>query len=289
MALNLKYTTTDPSALEPTRLQENSATYSLFALKDIIVPPTASIKVNTGIIFEMQGSYFGLISDDLEFVRKRNLKIIAGVINPSYRADIFVTFFNLSNKEQKIFAREKIAHILFIRVLLPKFIYTEEFETAHELPEILGTYVYYTKTHLSAFEPYRFEDGSVGYNLHALKDLVIPAHGIGEVNTGITLNIQGPMYGQLFDKSGFVTKKKLHVVGGIIDSSYKSSILVHFINLSNKEQRIFAEEKIAQIIFLPIEVPTLVYQKEIDMNTIRKNRGFGGYNELCPMNHSFAK
>lgn len=264
MALNLKYTTTHSSALEPTRLHENSVTYSLFAIKDIIVPPKDVIKVNTGIIFEMQGSYFGLISDDVDFAREKNLKVIENVVDPSSRADIFVTFFNLSNKEQKIFAQEKIAHILFVRVLLPKFIYAEEIETIHEIPEILGTYVYYTKTHLSAFEPRRFEEGSVGYNLHAIKDLVIPAHEIRTVDTGVTLHLQGPVYGQLFDKSGFVTKKKLHVVNGIIDSAYKSSILVHFINLSNTEQRIFAEEKVAQIIFLPIEVPTLVYQKEID-------------------------
>lgn len=274
MALNLKYTTTDPLALEPSRFQDNSATYNLFALKDIIVPPKSVIKVNTGIILEMQGSFFGLISDEIELATKKNLKIIAGVIDPSYRGVILVTFFNLSNEEQKIFAQEKIAHILFLRVLLPKFIYAEEID---DIPEIPETCIRYTKTRLSAFEPRRFEEGSVGYDLHALKDLVIPANGSGKVDTGIILNIQGPMYGQLFDKSGFVTQKKLHVVGGVIDSSYRSSIEVHFINLSDKEQRIFADEKIAQIVFLPIELPTLVYKKEIDMNTIRKQRGFGGH------------
>lgn len=286
MALNLKYTTTDPLALEPRRLQDNSAAYNLFALKDITVPPKSVIKVNTGIILEMQGSYFGIISDEIEFATKKKLKIIAGVIDPSYRGVILVTFFNLSNEEQKIFAQEKIAHIIFVRVLLPKFIYAEEIDTVHEIPEILETCIHYTKTRLSAFEPRRFEEGSVGYDLHALKDLVIPANGSGKVDTGIILNIQGPMYGQLFDKSGFVTQKKLHVLGGIIDASYKSSIEVHFINLSDKEQRIFADEKIAQIIFLPIELPTLVYKREIDMNTIRRNRGFGGYT-IC--NNDFLK
>lgn len=281
MALNLKYTKTDPLALEPTRLSENSATYNLFALKDIIIAPKDIVKVNTGIIFEMQGSYFGKIWDQTDVVREKNLIIIAGVIDPSYRGEIFVTFFNLSNQEQKIFAQEKIACILFVRVLLPKFLYAEEIETIHEIPEILGTYVYYTKTHLSAFEPNRFEEGSVGYDLHALEDLAIPAHGSAMLDTGITLHLQGPIYGQLFDKLGLVTKKKLHIVDGVIDCSYKSSIVVHLINLSNKEQRIFAEEKVAQIIFLPIEVPTLVYQKEIDLHTIRKHRSFGGFNELC--------
>lgn len=280
MALNLKYTTTDPLALEPCQSEENSATYNLYSLKDIIVPPRSIIEVDTGIVLEMQGSYFGLISDEIELATKRNLKVIDRVIDPSYRGVIFITFFNLSTKEQMIFEQEKIAHVLFVRVLLPKFIYVEDIDAVHETPQILKTYIHYTKTHPSAFEPRRFEEESVGYDLYALKDVVIPANGIGNVNTGIILKIQGPpMYGQLFDKPEFVIQKKLLIVGGVIDSSYRSSIMVHFINLSDKKQQIFADEKIAQIIFLPIELPTLVYKKKIDMNTLRENFGFG--DDLC--------
>lgn len=142
---------------------------------------------------------------------------------------------------------------------------------------IMTLFLKYTKTDPAAVEPSRFEDGSVGYDLYAVKDVVIPPNNIVKIDTCIVFEMQGSYYGQIFDKSGFITKKKLKVVGGVIDSSYRGSIIVALHNFSSTEQKIFAFEKIAQIVFIPILLPKLIYKDEIDMDTERGDRKFGGY------------
>lgn len=280
MALTLNYTTTHPNAITPKKDNENCVGYKLFATENIIFQPLELIKINTGIVLEMQGSYYGQIEDVLE-----NFKVMGGVIDPGFRGSIIVALLNKTNKTQTILMHQDLAQIIFMPVILPKLVYKdyEEEILTEEKEEKLKTYVKYTKTNPSAIEPTRFEEGSVGYDIHALKDVyVCPGQSI-KVDTGIVLDIQGPFYAQIRDKSGFSTKKLLHVFNGVIDSNHKSSIFVHFENLSNQEQHIFAEEKIAQIIFLPVLTPIMKYKDKIDKNTTRGERGFqsGQIKNLC--------
>lgn len=269
MSLILKYTTTDPSAIKPKRKNDMCVGYDLYSTKTILAPPRDVVKIDTGIILEMQGQYYGKI---VARPNETNFIEVAGVIDPSYRGSIIVCLFNMTDKKITILPEQLIAQLLFIPVLLPELIHIDAMEENTE--SSLKTYIKYTKTNPSAFTPTRFEEGSVGYDLHALKNASVPPFGSVKIDTGIVLHMQGQFYGQIQDKSGFSTKRKLHVKNGVVDSSHKSSIVVHFQNLSDQEQHIFAEEKIAQIIFIPVCLPKLKHADEIDLNTTRGMRGF---------------
>lgn len=280
MALTLNYTTTHHNATKPKRDNKNCVGYSLFATENIIFQPLELKKIDIGIILEMQGSYYGQIEDILE-----NFKVLGGVIDPGYRGSIIVALLNKTNQNQTIFMHDVLAQMIFLPVILPELVYKdyEEEISTEEKEEKLKTYVKYTKTHPSAITPTRFEEGSVGYDLHALKNAYVPPFKTVKVDTGIELEIQGPFYAQIRDKSGFSTKRLLHVFNGVVDSSHKSSIVVYFENVSNQEQHIFAKEKIAQIIFLPVLTPIMQYKDEIDKNTTRGERGFqsGEIKSIC--------
>lgn len=280
MALTLNYTVTHPDAVEPKRDNENCVGYKLFATENVIFQPYELKKINTGIILEMQGSYYAQLEDVLE-----NFKVLGGVIDPGYRGSIIVALFNKTNQKQTILMQNVVAQMIFLPVILPELVYKdyEEEILDEEKEERLKTYVKFTKTSSSVITPTRFEEGSVGYDLHALKDAYVSPFQSVKVDTGIVLNIQGPFYAQIRDKSGFSTKRLLHVFNGVVDSSLKSSIVVNFENVSNQEQHIYAKEKIAQMIFLPVVTPKLIYKDEIDKNTTRGERGFqsGDIKSIC--------
>lgn len=280
MALTLHYTLNHPYAVEPMRDNKNCVGYKLFVPENVTFQPFELKKINTGVILEMQGSYYAQLEDELD-----NFKVLGGVIDPSYRGSLIVALLNKTNQKQTVLMHSTIAQMIFLPVLLPELVYKdyEEELFSEEKEEKLKIYIKFTKTHPSAITPTRFEEGSVGYDLHALKDACVAPFQTVKVDTGIVLDLQGPFYAQIRDKSGFSTKRFLHVFNGVIDSSYKSSIVVHFENCSDKEQHIFAKEKIAQIIFLPVVTPNLKYMDAIDTNTTRGERGFqsGDIKSIC--------
>lgn len=280
MALTLNYTVTHPDAVVPKRDNENCVGYKLFATENVFFQPYELKKINTGIILEMQGSYYAQLEDVHE-----NFKVLGGVIDPGFRGSIIVALFNKTNQNQTILMHEVLAQMIFLPVILPELVYKDYDEeiSEEEKEEKLKSYVKFTKTSSLANTPTRFEEGSVGYDLHAMKNACAGPFETVKVDTGIVLDIQGPFYAQIRDKSGFSTKRFLHVFNGVIDSTHKSSIIVHFENVSNKEQLIFQGEKIAQMIFLPVVTPILKYKDEIDKNTTRGERGFqsGEIKSIC--------
>lgn len=275
MTLYLKYTVTNPMAIPPRRTHEDSVCFDVFSPKSFMLLPEAVVKIDTYIIFEMQGSFYAQLVD----VPNTNLKLLAGVIDPGYRGSIIVALKNLTDAKQFISTSDIIAKMIFLPVLLPELIYDDfdEYEG-----KSLQLYVKFTKTHPAAFKPTRLDEDSVGYDLYAIEDTCVPPYGTKHIDIGLSLHIDAPLYGQIRDKSGFSTKKELYVINGVIDSSYKSSIIINFKNLSNKTQYIFFGETIAQLIFYTTVIPKLKYADEINMNTYRGDRGFeSGNRRIC--------
>ena len=128
----------------------------------------------------------------------------------------------------------------------------------------------------------RFDENSVGYNLHAIKDVHVPPLGIAKINTGIVLKLKGPFYAQISDK--FSPKRKLcHVMNGVIDSN--NLIVVYLKNLSMEDKHIYANEIVAQIIFISVLLPELIYQEDINRNTTKGDRGCTSDRDIC--NHIY--
>ena len=118
----------------------------------------------------------------------------------------------------------------------------------------------FKKLHPSAILPHKNE-GDIGWDIHCVEDesfqRVIKPEGYirylepGEsylFSTGLSLAIPSG-HAMLFrDRSGLAAKNNIHVLAGVIDSSYRGELKVCLINLGKKGYGIWSGDKIVQAI-----------------------------------------
>jgi dUTP pyrophosphatase len=107
--------------------------YDLFALKDAILAPQATVKVRTGIAVEARhpatGAPLGLLVRDRSSMAARGIATTAGVIDAGYRGEILVLMTNLGATPVELKAGEKIAQMIPVPVL------TGDVETVESLED----------------------------------------------------------------------------------------------------------------------------------------------------------
>lgn len=126
--------------------------------------------------------------------------------------------------------------------------------------------------------PTRADDGAAGYDLYAATSyrIVIKPHQTVMIDTAIALEIPQGMFGAIVARSGIATKRFLRPANcfGVIDSSYRNSLVVALHNDSDYLQHIEPQERIAQLIFLSYGAP--VEWTEVD-ELSETERGLGGF------------
>lgn len=76
------------------------------------------------------------------------------------------------------------------------------------------------------------------------------------------------------DKSSLPKNHGLHTMGGVYDAGYRGEYNVNLINLGDEPVTIEKGQKIAQIVILPVEIPTLVEVDELS-DSARGEGAFG--------------
>lgn len=96
------------------------------------------------------------------------------------------------------------------------------------------------------------------------------------VHTGIAMEIPDGYVGLIYARSGIATKRGLAPANkvGVIDSDYRGEIMVALHNHSDKESKIDAGERIAQIVIAPYIKADFLEVDELD-TTERGEGGFG--------------
>lgn len=103
-----------------------------------------------------------------------------------------------------------------------------------------------------------------GYHLSSLPDqdarrtAIIPIHGSMTFNLGFAMEIASGYWVEIKDRSS-MGKRGLHVLGGVIDASYRGPICVVLANLSDIPAEIEPDTRIAQMILhrvVPCSVTT---------------------------------
>ena len=135
------------------------------------------------------------------------------------------------------------------------------------------------KLHQAAQLPTRATDGSAGMDLRAYCP-----HGVTFapmerklVPTGIAIELPSPAYvGLVCARSGLSLKKGLTMANGVgvIDSDYRGELCVPMINLSPEPVQVENGERVAQLLVLPVVLPTIVEVEELS-DTQRGQGGFG--------------
>ena len=71
---------------------------------------------STGIKMEIPDGYVGLIWDKSGLAAKQGIKIMAGVIDSTYRGEVIIILINLGSKEYLVEKNTKIAQMLIQKV-----------------------------------------------------------------------------------------------------------------------------------------------------------------------------
>ena len=128
------------------------------------------------------------------------------------------------------------------------------------------------KTNSDATLPRYIHEGDAGFDLHSTEDHDV---GPGEqvlIKTGLQMEIPKGYWGNIRDRSGLAAKKSIHILAGVVDSSYRGEVGIVLVNHGKKKFEIKKGDRIAQMIIQPFEFCEIE-----EIQTISKTqRGKGG-------------
>ena len=123
----------DKRAILPTYGTKYSAGADLYALldEDLVIAPSETILVHTGICMEIPTGLVGLVFARSGLATKKGLAPAnkVGVIDNDYRGEIMVPLHNHTKEEKVIKHGERIAQIIFMPYIM------EQFDEVDELSE----------------------------------------------------------------------------------------------------------------------------------------------------------
>lgn len=121
-------------------------------------------------------------------------------------------------------------------------------------------------------------DGSLGMDLSAALDkpLNIKAGERALIPLGFAIQIPEGWGAFVFPRSGLSFKKGITMANcvGVIDTDYTGEVKVSAINLSDKDYTINPGDRVAQLVFLPVEKARFIQAESLD-DTERGAGGFG--------------
>lgn len=127
--------------------------------------------------------------------------------------------------------------------------------------------------------PAKATSGSAGYDLHADIEaaLTIQPGDLVKVPTGLSIALPSPGYvALLFARSGLAVNHGVALSNGVgvVDSDYRGEIMVGLCNLGKVPYTIKPQERIAQMVVMPVANLALVGAASLDA-TERNEGGFG--------------
>ena len=114
--MKIRIQKTNPEIKIPSYAHSGDAGMDLYSAEDAIIKPGERKVVTTGIKIEIPNGYVGLIWDKSGLASKNGLKVMAGVIDSTYRGEIKAVIINLSDREYRVEKNTKIAQMLIQKV-----------------------------------------------------------------------------------------------------------------------------------------------------------------------------
>ena len=116
--------------------------------------------------------------------------------------------------------------------------------------------------------------GDAAMDLRSSEDKILKKNDQTIIKTGIKVAIPEGWVGIIKDRSGLAAKNGLHCLAGVIDSGYRGEVGVIMKNLGNDDFHIEKNMRIAQMLILKHESPSIVEVDELE-ETMRNEQGFG--------------
>lgn len=123
------------------------------------------------------------------------------------------------------------------------------------------------------YMPSKAHDTDAGWDVYSTITLTIPPGQFAGIPLGISVAIQPGYCIILKERSGLALKNGIRIGGGVIDASYRGELKAIFHNLGDRDFKVEAGMKIAQMLVLP--VPFVLFTPVQTLNETR--RGTGGF------------
>lgn len=126
--------------------------------------------------------------------------------------------------------------------------------------------------------PFRATEGSAGMDLYACieEPITLKKGEKAVIPTGIAIALPGPeLVALLFARSGLAIKHGIGLLNsvGVVDSDYRGEVCVGVINQLEETYTIQPEERIAQMVIMPVSLIEPVEVEELEDT----ERGIGGF------------
>ncbi len=132
------------------------------------------------------------------------------------------------------------------------------------------------KIHPNALIPKYQTEGSSGFDLHAVEEVMIRSHSVGLVKIGICLSLEVGYELQVRTRSGLALNHQVMVLNspGTVDNDYRGEIKVILANLSDKDFKVQVGDRIAQGVVQKTYKAEFIECERLD-ETSRGSGGFG--------------
>ena len=111
----------EDGGLAPTKGSELAAGYDLYSLNECTVQAKCRQLINVGFKIKIPAGYYGRVAPRSGLASKKCIDIGAGVIDADYRGEIGVILYNSSKKSYEIKPSERIAQLVFARIVKVNF------------------------------------------------------------------------------------------------------------------------------------------------------------------------
>ncbi|GAA7080865.1 dUTP diphosphatase [Helicobacter pylori] len=132
------------------------------------------------------------------------------------------------------------------------------------------------KIHPNALIPKYQTEGSSGFDLHAVEEVMIKPYSVGLVKIGICLSLEVGYELQVRTRSGLALNHQVVVLNspGTVDNDYRGEIKVILANLSDKDFKVQVGDRIAQGVVQKTYKAEFIECEPLD-ETSRGSGGFG--------------
>lgn len=117
-------------------------------------------------------------------------------------------------------------------------------------------------------------DGDVGYDLPAIEEVVIPAHGFAKVKTEIKVELPEGFWGLITSRSSANNSGQIICLPGVIDNGFRGELLAFVHNVSDDKYTVTIGKAVVQLVLFPMVVPPVEVVNDLG-TSIRGIAGFG--------------
>lgn len=112
-------------SMTPKKGSKYAAGYDLYSIEKLIIPGNRFVKVDTGVSVCIPNGYFGKI-ECRSSMAVNGLSALGGVIDSDYRGNLIVILMNNTSNPYEIKKHDRIAQIIFHKILANETIEVSE-------------------------------------------------------------------------------------------------------------------------------------------------------------------